>query len=424
MCFAGVALVEPPAPGGRAARPSPAKPRRPGRAPAPGSVAPARVSSDAPAAPAADPVPEALGAIYDAGLAPERWPDALAAVASALGASAATLHAPAAAGGPLRLSAASGLGGTALRGYSERFGALDPIARAAADGGAWAAPVAARDAAGAGWEATAFFSGWMRPNGWGDVLCLGLSPPGAARWAAAVAAIRPAGAPPFGPAEVSVLLRLAPHLRRAAEVQRRLSAAGTTPAVAAAASLAEALDSLAARLVLLDAGGVLVWANRPAEALLRGGDGLLLDRGGVLRAASPAAGEALRRLVGAAAAGTEGAMPLPRPSGRPALVLHAAPRTSGVLLLLNEPEGGAPHDAALRRRLRAAYGLTPAEATVAAHAARGVGLPEVARSLGLGVATARTHAKRVFDKAGVRGQAELARQVERLSLLRSAAEGA
>ena len=46
---------------------------------------------------------------------------------------------------------------------------------------------------------------------------------------------------------------------------------------------------------------------------------------------------------------------------------------------------------------------------MAAHAAHGVGLPEVAQLLGLAVATARTHAQRVFSKAGVRGQAELAR---------------
>jgi hypothetical protein len=54
---------------------------------------------------------------------------------------------------------------------------------------------------------------------------------------------------------------------------------------------------------------------------------------------------------------------------------------------------------------------------VAAQTAHGAGLPEVAQTLGLAVTTARTHAQRVFAKAGLRGQAELARQVERLSLL-------
>lgn len=206
--------------------------------------------------------------------------------------------------------------------------------------------------------------------------------------------------------------------------------------------LAWALDRLAAGVALLDAGCALVWANRPAKLALRNGDGLSLDRNGVLRAASPGTTEALRRLVRAAAAGAEGALPVPRPSGRAALALHAAPlpaaraaaegspvptspAPSVLLLLLSDPERGAPPDAGLRQRLRAIYGLTAAEAAVAAHAANGAGLPEVARSLGLGVATARTHAQRVFSKAGVRGQAELARQVERLSLLRAAepAEG-
>ncbi|WP_218827966.1 hypothetical protein, partial [Staphylococcus aureus] len=94
-----------------------------------------------------------------------------------------------------------------------------------------------------------------------------------------------------------------------------------------------------------------------------------------------------------------------------------APRPS-VLLLLSDPERAAP-DAALRHRLRGVYRLTEAEAAVAARAAWGVGLPEVAQSPGLSVATARTHPPRVFSTAAARGQAELARQVERLGLLRS-----
>jgi DNA-binding CsgD family transcriptional regulator len=375
-------------------------------------------------APPADPPPALLDAIYDAALAPERWPDLLAALAACLGGSAATLHCGPAAG-PFRITTASGLGEAALRGYESRYGALDPIAT----GAAWAAPANAREAAGADLERTEFFAGWMRPNGFDDALCLDLLPPGAAH-GASLRVARPPRAPRFGPAEAAVLARLAPHLRRAAELHRRSSPSAQP---APAEQLAGALDRLAAGVALLDAGGALVWANRTAEPLLRGGgDGLSLDRGGVLRAAAPGAAEALRRLVTAAAAGREGAMPVPRPDGRAALALHAAPlparervlpaepRRPSVLLLLSDPERGAATDAALQGRLRAIYGLTAAEATVAARAARGAGLPEVARSLGLAVATARTHAQRVFSKAGVRGQAELARQVERLSLLRAA----
>lgn len=371
-----------------------------------------------------------LDLIYDAGMAPDRWPDVLAALADDLGGNAAALHAGPVAG-PLSMIAAFGVGEAASRAYERRYGALDPAVGAVAKGAAWVAPISARSVAVGSLERTEFFTGWMRPNGFDDVLCLGLSPPGAARQVA-VSVTRPPSAPRFGAVEAAVLARLAPHLRRAVELHRRLSAAP----VVSAEPLVEALDRLAAGVALLDAGGVLVWANRTAAGLLRDGDGLSLDRNNALRAAAPGTTDALRRLVGAAAMGAEGALPLPRPSGRAALALHAvplparaaaareavlpsaAPRPS-VLLLLSDPERGTP-DATLQRRLRSIYGLTAAEATVAAHAAHGVGLPEVAQSLGLAVATARTHAQRVFSKAGVRGQVELARQVERLSLLRAA----
>lgn len=384
---------------------------------------------------ASDPPPATLAAIYDAGMAPERWPDVLAALAAGMGGTAATLHVGPAAG-PCRITAAFGMGEDALRGYGNRCAALDPvIAGAAAKGAAWAAPTTVREAVGHGLERTAFFTGWMRPNGLDDLLCLGLLPPGASHHAT-VSVARPPRAPRFGPADAAVLARLAPHLRRAVEMHRRLSSCAQAKPTG---PLADALDRLAAGVALLDAGGAVVWANRPAGLLLRAGDGLSLDRNGVLRPAATDTAEALRRLVAAAAAGAEGALPMPRPSGRAALALHAVPLPShaaaerermlpvaaprpSVLLLLIDPECGGP-DATLRRRLRAVYGLTAAEAAVAAHAAHGVGLPEVAQSLGLAVATARTHAQRVFSKAGVRGQAALARQVERLSLLRPVERG-
>jgi DNA-binding CsgD family transcriptional regulator len=374
-----------------------------------------------------------LDAIYDAGLAPHRWPDVLSAVADTLGGNAAMLHVGPSAG-PLPIVAASGVGEAASRAYGDRYGALDPAVGAAARSGASNAPITARSVAGAGWERTEFFAEWMRPNGFDDMLCLGLSPPDAAHQVAASVA-RPPCAPRFGPVEAALLARLASHLRRAVEMHRRLSSAQAV----SAEPFTGALDRLAAGVALVDASGVLVWANRTANGLLRAGDGLSLDRNSALRATTPGTTDALRRMISAASVGAEGALPVPRPSGRAALALHAVPLTAraagaaarepvlppaaprpSVLLLLSDPERGAMADAALHRRLRAVYGLTAAEATVAAHAAHGVGLPEVAQSLGLAVATARTHAQRVFSKAGVRGQAELARQIERLSLLRAA----
>ena len=61
--------------------------------------------------------------------------------------------------------------------------------------------------------------------------------------------------------------------------------------------------------------------------------------------------------------------------------------------------------------LEAVYALSPAEARVAALMAQATSLPEAARHLGISPNTAKTHAKRVFDKLGVSGQAELVLRV-------------
>jgi DNA-binding CsgD family transcriptional regulator len=197
--------------------------------------------------------------------------------------------------------------------------------------------------------------------------------------------------------------------------------------------MAAALDRLAAGVLLVDASGALAWGNRRSLALLAEADGIALDRHGRLHAPTETAGEALRRTLAIALAGEGAATPLPRPSGRPALavlavplppqaapprILPAPPGARVMLLLIDFTQGGV--DAALEGRLRILWGLTAAEAVVAAQTAHGAGLPEVAHALGLAVTTARTHAQRVFAKAGLRGQTELARQVERLSLLASA----
>lgn len=113
--------------------------------------------------------------------------------------------------------------------------------------------------------------------------------------------------------------------------------------------------------------------------------------------------------------------------GVEALLRHALP--AYVALYPSLPErlrqaraGGAPAvrqaaaallaalDAAERRgraRLEAEYGLTPAQARLAAHLAAGGALADHADAQGISVATARQHLKQVFEKLGVRRQAEL-----------------
>ena len=133
----------------------------------------ARVPSSPRAVPSVDPSLADLEAIYDAGMAPERWPDVLHPLPHGLGGVAAALHAGPAAG-PLPIVASFGLGGAASRAYEAGWGALDPAVRHGRGRRRLGWPVTARAAATPGLERTDFFSGWMRPNGFDDALCLGL----------------------------------------------------------------------------------------------------------------------------------------------------------------------------------------------------------------------------------------------------------
>lgn len=76
-----------------------------------------------------------------------------------------------------------------------------------------------------------------------------------------------------------------------------------------------------------------------------------------------------------------------------------------LLLLVDDPEMNTGAVVAL---LRERYGLTATEAVVAFHAARGKGLASVARAVGIGQGTVRSHLERVFGKTQTDRQAELA----------------
>jgi len=66
-----------------------------------------------------------------------------------------------------------------------------------------------------------------------------------------------------------------------------------------------------------------------------------------------------------------------------------------------------------------AHGLTPAEARVVQAAATGASIPIVARSLLLSQNTIKTHLRRVYSKTGTSRQAELARVIASIGLLKS-----
>jgi DNA-binding CsgD family transcriptional regulator len=275
---------------------------------------------------------------------------------------------------------------------------------------------------------TAFYDECLRPQGLRSLIILRAAR-GERGAVANVCVLRTAREGEFGAEEVELLSRLAPHLRRAVAVHTRLA-----EAEGERRALAEALERLPRAAFLVDGAAAVRLANAAGAALLAARDGGLRadpGEGGALRAARVEETALLRRVVAAAALGRGAAPPrgghvcLSRSPPRPPVVVTAIPLSAAgmaaaglppepmALLLVADPEArtAAPPPALLRE----AFGLTRAEAEVAARAANGDGVPALAASLDISPGTARLHLHRVFEKTGARRQAELAAVLGRLA---------
>ena len=217
----------------------------------------------------------------------------------------------------------------------------------------------------------------------------------------------------FDRADLRVLGRLYPHLRRAFDFSVRLNHADLYQAAAF-----EALERLDRAALLVDAAARVLFANRPAEQLFHDGAGLRLHAGS-LSAEVAAEAARLRRAIGQCHApdSTEPAtLPISRGSARAPLSVSIVPvRSSGPLamptavramVLIIDPEQSKKPPAEL---LRQRFGLTRAEAALALEIVRGEGVQAAADRLHVSQSTARTHLVRVFSKTGTRRQAELVR---------------
>lgn len=229
----------------------------------------------------------------------------------------------------------------------------------------------------------------------------------------------------FGKEERRRMRLLLPHLARALGVMHRLRDAE----LKGGSSLA-ALDRLATGVVLVDGRGAVAHANRAAERIFDAGEGLVLLR---------EAGSSLGRLAPldaaaqAALARAIDSMPDPRllqaedhsltmlvphsPSGRSRVLgLAPLPPAAGfetaagparaIVFILDSDRSSDFLDAELLRRL---YGVTQAEARLAARLFSGETLADAASHCGIAQATARTQLRGIFEKTGTHRQAELVR---------------
>jgi DNA-binding CsgD family transcriptional regulator len=226
--------------------------------------------------------------------------------------------------------------------------------------------------------------------------------------------------PAFGTAEVRFLDALVPHLRRALQVHDRLRTADDERL-----ALLECLDAVPCAVLMLDQAGRVVVANRAGTMLSVNRDGIGLIEGGLVAASSDATRE-LQRLCAAVSDRREpphsgGAMVIQRPSSPVPMQLLVTPvrgcgslgttvRRPAALVFVSDPlSDGLPSEALLRHY----YGLTKAEAEVAARIGAGRSLQSIADDRGSTIGTIRWYNKQVLAKTGCSSRAELVRQMTR-----------
>lgn len=217
---------------------------------------------------------------------------------------------------------------------------------------------------------------------------------------------------PFPDSTLQMMRLVLPHFERAAKLHAKLGLlqAGF-----------ESLDLLNSGLIFVRANGEVLQMNRHARELAQQGDGIRIILG---RLSAWHWDERLRlqtavNQAAAAAMGNgvalDGPVVIHRQSGKRPLVLFVAPLrnsrlfnswgAAGAVVFVHDPEREPQLSESV---LQSLYKLTPAQAKLAVAIARGRDLNEYCEEADVRRTTARTHLRLIFDKLGVRRQAEVA----------------
>lgn len=262
-------------------------------------------------------------------------------------------------------------------------------------------------------ERTEFYNDWMAPQGLKHGVSCQLSDRLGMVYNLGV--IRPPARGEFGRADQRLLAAAMPHVQRALELAHQLERLEHHVDGALAAFAGLGLGALT-----LDARGQVIFANAAAERMLAATPALLV-RFGRLSAVRESLDGPLRAAIAAATGagrvhrGRTGAvLAVPRAEAPP-LTLSVSPLQQDqnpaggeplALLILTDPLHAAEPDLAA---LTAIYGLTPAEAALAAALLAGETLSAYARRVGLALPTVKTQLAAAFAKLGVNRQADLVR---------------
>ena len=256
-------------------------------------------------------------------------------------------------------------------------------------------------------QASPFFNEWSRPQGYLSVMGATLLVED--QWR--VEFVVP-GKNEFGPEHLKLYDAIAPHLKRAMQLNHRLQTALLDQAYSRAA-----LDSLAQGVLIVDLAARILFANRASDRAFK--DGLRVEDG-ALCSAMLSETAALHSTIAVGA--REGlndlrdtiAISRGRITPLSLLVIPLRVETNWVarhhraaIIFIGDPDAAGPDE----RQLQERFGLTRAEAALARELLTGKNIQAVADRLSIKIATARTHLHRILAKTGARSQADLMRLI-------------
>jgi DNA-binding CsgD family transcriptional regulator len=353
-----------------------------------------------------------LGQIYETVAEPEAWAGVAGSMARLVRASANWLITPGLQGPTL--FSVDGISLSAMAAYADHFHTVDVFVQVGMRrfAGLQPGPLRERDILEeAVYCKSEVYNDWLRPNGIDGFLTAALAPIEDVR-PPVLSFFRPTGAEPFSTGDVQHFTALLPHMRRAMRVRRTV--AGDSGLGPVGVSL---LEQIPQAVLLLDGAARVLHANRAGQSLLERRDGVQLDRGRLAGIRREDASRLMAILAGCAAAQPlSGEMLLRREAGH-ALLLTAVPMATHARTPLGEPRCRVciivvdpdSRDARLARRLAALFGLTAAEARVAASIAEGSSAAEIAEAHAVTLPTIRTQTRLVYEKLDIRRQTELMR---------------
>lgn len=348
-----------------------------------------------------------IGQIYDAAADPARWPVVLQEIADAFGAQEASLSAVSPNSVPWLVAPRTDP--AFLQSYGAYYHPLNlfwqrmvqvPVGTAVAN--QMVLPKGTL-------HASQFFNEWSRPQGYLSVMGATLLTEDEWR----VEFVVP-GKNEFGEKHLKLYDAIAPHLKRAVQLSRRLQ----TTQIERDWSLT-ALDKIGQGVVIVDHMARILFTNQAANSAFHGG--LRLAKG-ALCGGSPVETASLHNAIAACAGdqlnGARDTVSISRGATRPPISLLVVPFRAGndwlarhphaAIIFITDPENATGLDDA---QLKERFGLTPAEARLVREMIGSGSVQDAAEKLTITIATARTHLHRIFAKTGARSQADLMRLV-------------